>query len=66
MEMDVMSDKLISVKQVAEVLGCSEREIWRMVQDGELPRAVRRGHSARWFCSDIEGYLQKLKEQRGV
>jgi excisionase family DNA binding protein len=64
--MEVMTDKLISVKQVAETLGRSERQIWRMVQDGELPCAVRMGHSSRWFWSDIEGYLQKLKEQRNT
>ena len=59
-------EQLISVKQVALALGRSERQIWRMVQDGELPRPVRMGHSSRWFCSDIDGYMQKLKEQRTV
>ena len=64
--MEVMGDKLISVKQVAETLGRSERQIWRMVQDAELPGPVRMGHSSRWYWSEIEGYLQQLKGQRNV
>ena len=57
---------LLSVKKVAEMFDLSVRQIWRLVAAQQFPQPVHVGHAARWRWSDIEGYMQQLKEQRTV
>jgi predicted DNA-binding transcriptional regulator AlpA len=55
----------MDLRRLAKVLAVSERTVWRLVASGELPRPVRAGKCVRWFQSDIAGYQQRLREQRG-
>jgi predicted DNA-binding transcriptional regulator AlpA len=55
-------DKLFGVKAVAETFNICSRGVWRMVSRGELPQPVHVGRSARWFASDIERYMERLRE----
>lgn len=55
---------LYSADEVAKIIGCSVRSVWRMVADGELPRPVSVRRSSKWFMSNIEAYLQKLRDQQ--
>lgn len=43
--------------QLAEVLGCSERHVWRRHAAGELPAAVHIGRLVRWSRSLIERWI---------
>jgi predicted DNA-binding transcriptional regulator AlpA len=62
--MGEVAEKLLSVKGVAEIVGVSERQIWRLAADNKFPQPVHVGHSARWVSSDIQTYLEKLKRGR--
>jgi predicted DNA-binding transcriptional regulator AlpA len=55
------TESLLSVKKVAEIVDVSVRQIWRLVADSKFPRPVHVGHSARWYWTDIQKYLDELK-----
>lgn len=55
---------LLSVRKVAAMLDLSSRQIWRLVAAQQFPQPVRIGHSSRWFSSEIQAYLEKLKRGR--
>jgi excisionase family DNA binding protein len=52
------------VKQVAELLNVSAREVWRLVARGELPSPVKIGRCSVWFESDIVEFQMQLRAQR--
>jgi len=52
------------VKQVAEFLSLSVREIWRLVADGSFPPPIKIGRCSIWFESDIIEFQMKLRAQR--
>lgn len=53
---------LLDVRQVAELLGLSERSVWRMAACDELPRPVRIGaRLQRWRLTDLERWLAKRR-----
>ena len=62
--MEMGSEKLLSVKKVVEIVGVSERQIWRLVAEKAFPKQVYVGHSARWSSLDIQAYLDELKRRR--
>jgi predicted DNA-binding transcriptional regulator AlpA len=64
--MEEIGEKLLPVKKVAEVVGLSERQIWRLVAAQDFPQPVRIGHSTRWLWTDIQTYLDNLKRARAA
>jgi predicted DNA-binding transcriptional regulator AlpA len=52
------------IKQVAEFLSLSVREIWRLVAEGNLPPPVKIGRCSIWFESDIIDFQMRLRAQR--
>lgn len=54
--MDKM-DKLLGVREVAERLGVSSRQIWKLTSSGRLPGPVRLGRSVRWRESDVSRFI---------
>ena len=56
-------DPLITLRDVAKVIGRSVREVWREIGRGRLPRPVP-GRPARLFESDVRKYLERLREER--
>ena len=53
--------RLLTVKQVAARLNCSEKTVHRLVAQGRLsrPRQLVRG-VVRWLARDVEVYLYRL------
>lgn len=50
--------KLLSVAQVAELLGVSQRQLRRLVQSGQFPhRDIVLGRSPRWRVATIEAFV---------
>ena len=47
---------LLTAKEVAQLLQCSERKIWRMTKRGELSN-IHLGHHTRWKRSVIDQYI---------
>ena len=56
-------DPLISLREVAKLIGRSVREVWREISRGKLPRPVS-GRPARLFESDVQKYLNQLRLER--
>lgn len=54
--------RLIGIKRVAHLLNCSERTVYRLVEQGQLsaPRKLP-GGQVRWFPADVKVYLYRLK-----
>jgi excisionase family DNA binding protein len=60
------SDGLLSLSEVAKILGVCVRSVRRAIARKELPPPVRVGRAVRLFRRDVAAYLQRLREQRGV
>jgi predicted DNA-binding transcriptional regulator AlpA len=58
------TDQLISMPTVAEILNISVRQVWRLIREEELPKPVKLGRCSKMFVSDLQVYMQKLKQQR--
>jgi excisionase family DNA binding protein len=49
--------KLLDIRQVARLLGCSPRHIQRLADAGRIPRPIHLGALLRWPKSAIEGWV---------
>lgn len=51
--------QIVTKKQLAKELGCSERQIYRMVEDGRLPQPLKtaQGRNGGWFRATINRVL---------
>ena len=56
---------LLSVAQVAAMLGCSPRHVWRMADSGSFPRPVSLGSKLkRWPRATVEAFLSECSTSR--
>jgi excisionase family DNA binding protein len=57
---------LLTYRQAAEVLGVTDRTVWKLVDQGDLP-AVRFGRSVRIDPADLRAFVESAKrtEQAG-
>lgn len=60
----VDQSKLMGLGKVAEVLDVSEREVYRLIASGELPKPVKIGRLSKLLFSDVLSYIEKLKSAR--
>eukprot|EP00581_Thalassiosira_minuscula_P036337 CAMPEP_0184474144 /NCGR_PEP_ID=MMETSP0740-20130409/131693_1 /TAXON_ID=385413 /ORGANISM="Thalassiosira miniscula, Strain CCMP1093" /LENGTH=66 /DNA_ID=CAMNT_0026851287 /DNA_START=96 /DNA_END=296 /DNA_ORIENTATION=- len=58
------SDNLVSVRDIAAVLGCSAPTVWRRVADGSIPQPVKIGGMTRWSKAEIDAFIAQAKSQR--
>ncbi len=49
--------QLINVRTVAEMLGISLRQVWRLNATARLPKPIRLGGSVKWRRSEILAWL---------
>jgi len=54
-------EKLLSIEEVAEILGLEYKTIYRLVRNGKLP-AAKVGRVYRIYMADLESYLERQKE----
>lgn len=51
---------LVSVREVAELLGVNARTVWRMAQTGDIPAPIRlSGRVVRWRLSDLREHFDR-------
>ena len=50
--------KLLTARQVADALQCSERSVWGWTKNGGLP-AVRLGRLVRYRVEDVEAFIAR-------
>lgn len=55
---------LLSVDEVAEMLGVSDRSVWRMVSAGEIPKPVKIGGLTKWRRSDLQAMIDLLPDSQ--
>ena len=58
-----MSETLLTVKQVAEVLQVSRRTIYRLCCESCFPTPVKIGNATRFCSSDLDNYIDAIKQQ---
>ena len=49
--------KLLDVQEVAALLGCSTRHVYRLADAGKMPKPVRLGALVRWSKATIEDWI---------
>jgi excisionase family DNA binding protein len=54
---DPAAEQLLDVEQVATLLNCSTRHVWRLHDGGKMPAAVRLGALVRWRRQDLDAWL---------
>lgn len=57
----MIEDRLLSVKQVAELLSCCVAVVWRDAKAGILPQPVKYGNYTRWKWSDVQAFIASLQ-----
>ena len=55
----VVAAELLAVPDVAALLGCSRRHVYRMSDAGKLPRPVRLGQLVRWRRTELADWLSR-------
>ena len=51
---------VVSVREVAELLGVNARTVWRMAQTGAIPAPIRLSERVvRWRLSDLREHLDR-------
>ena len=57
--------KLLTVKDVADLLAISTREVWRKADAGDLPKPLRLGRKLRrWLPEEIEAVIERARRRR--
>lgn len=54
-------DRLLNVKQVAELLSCCASVIWMDAREKKFPAPVKHGTSTRWKMSDLQKFIAELQ-----
>ena len=49
---------LLTVKEVAETLGLSERTVYRLADVGKMPRPVKIGAAVRWRRNELDTWIE--------
>ncbi len=50
--------QLLDVEQVAEMLNCSTRHVYRLSDRGRMPRPVKLGGIVRWSKAELKSWLE--------
>jgi len=53
------SAKLLDVRTVADLLGCSTRHVYRLSDTGKMPAPVKLGFLVRWSASSICAWIDE-------
>ena len=55
--------RLLGVLDVAEILGVSDRTVWRLIQLGTIPKPFHVGRSARWVEDELHSHIRRLADE---
>ena len=58
---DADAKLLLSVGEAAQLVGLSERTVWKLSGCGELPPPIRIGRSVRWLRQRLDDFLAERK-----
>lgn len=57
---------LMNAKQVARMLACSERTVWRLRSSGDIPEPVHFGGLTRWTRVSLTEWIESGCKQRSA
>lgn len=60
----VFGERLLSVREVSEILGLSIRTVYRQAAGGDFPKPIKVGGSSRFLLSEILAFFDRMKRQR--
>ena len=60
---DDLGDRLVGLREVADVLSVSLRSVQRLIAGHTLPNPVKVGRSSRLYLSDVRNYMSKLHDE---
>ncbi len=55
------TDRFLTIKECAFMIGCHPVTIWRMVKSGAFPAPVKIGHLTRWSEIEVQTHLFQAK-----
>jgi excisionase family DNA binding protein len=62
--------QLLDVQQVAELLGCSPRHVYRLADAGRMPAPLKLGSLVRWSAGAIRDWVDQgcpaVRQLRGA
>ncbi len=58
-----LGEKVLTTKELATKLGCSRPMLYRLMNQGELPKGFNLGRNRRWIASEIDSWLRKRSQQ---
>jgi len=61
---ELLNNKWINVKRIAEHFDMSIRGVWRAVARGDLVPPIKIGRCARWSVADVQRFEQILLSRR--
>lgn len=61
----LVPETLVGIATLVEMLQRSRASIYRDIERGAFPKALKLGRSSRWRVSEVCAYIQTLSEQRG-
>ena len=63
-ESDTEQERLTTIGEAARILGVSTRTYYRLAAWGKIQSPLKVGNSARVPVTELNAYIQKLKDQR--
>lgn len=60
------AERLLTDKEVSDLLGVCRTSVWNRVKDGTLPKPIKLGRLSRFPQSDILGFIDAAKQQRAA
>ena len=58
-------NRLLSVKEVLSIVGCSRSSLYTKIADGQFPAPVAIGHrSVRWRETDLQEWIDALQTKQ--
>lgn len=61
-----MSENMLTLAQVRARTGLSKTTIYAGIKAGTFPAPAKYGVASRWFESEIDAWIQALKDSRGM
>ncbi len=58
------TERLLTVKQFADFLGCGVTKVWTKSKSGELPAPIKICGQTRWLESEIHAWLAQKAAER--
>ena len=48
---------LLTIEDIAQILGCSTRHVRRLAAGGRIPRPIKLGALLRWLKTDVDQWI---------